>query len=63
MTLFETAFLIVCMLLTAVAVVYFTWLVWTRGRDPVDDPKLVERFHETAPFEKLDQVLDPPKDD
>ncbi|MBI1495268.1 hypothetical protein [Halocynthiibacter styelae] len=59
MTLFETAFLIVCILMTAVTVAYFTWLVWTRGRDSVDDPKLVERFHETAPFEKLDQVLDP----
>lgn len=40
-------------------VVYLSWLVWTRGRDPIDDPKLVERFLETALFEKLDQVLDP----
>ncbi|MEP2532700.1 hypothetical protein [Shimia sp.] len=63
MTLFEIAFLIVCILMTAVTVAYFTWLVWTRGRDPVDDPKLVEKFRETAPYQKLDHVLDPSEDE
>jgi len=63
MTWFETAFLIVSTLMTAVAVIYLIWLVRKHDRDPVDDPELIERFHETAPFEKLDQVLDPPEDE
>ncbi|MGH1445204.1 MAG: hypothetical protein ACRBBO_04070 [Cognatishimia sp.] len=63
MTGVETTLLIVCFLITAVAVIYLTWLVHTRGRDPVDDPKLVERFFETAPFEKLDHILASPKDE
>jgi hypothetical protein len=49
--------------MTAVAVIYLIWLVRKHDRDPVDDPELIERFHETAPFEKLDQVLDPPEDE
>lgn len=63
MTLFETAFSIVCILLTGVAMVYFIWLVRTSGQDPIRDPKLVKQFRETAPYEKLDQVLDPSGDE
>lgn len=63
MTGVEITILIVCFLMTAVAVIYLAWLVHTRGRDPVDDPKLVERFHQTAPFEKLDHILASPKDE
>ncbi|WP_298905025.1 hypothetical protein [uncultured Aliiroseovarius sp.] len=61
MTSFETAFLIVSTLVTAGALAYLVWLLRTSGRDRVDDPDLVEQFRETAPFEKLDQVLDPPE--
>ena len=63
MTWFEMAFLIVSTLVAVVALAYLVWLLRTSGRDRIDDPNLVERFRETAPIEKLDQVLDPPEDE
>ncbi|GAA6190998.1 hypothetical protein [Phaeobacter sp. NW0010-22] len=50
MTTFEIAFDCAALVITLVSVLYMRYLVKTYADDPVDDPELVQRFIEAAPY-------------
>ena len=53
MTGFEIAFSVCVLLVTAAILLYLRHLVRTSGSDPIDDPELVKRFLENAPYHRL----------
>ncbi|UWP97800.1 hypothetical protein [Aliiroseovarius crassostreae] len=62
MNLFLTAFWVCSTLTTLAVLAYIFWLLRTAGRDAIIDPKLVERFHQNAPYERLAKILNRPSD-
>lgn len=54
MTGFEVAFSGVMLLITAVTLLYLRHVVRTSGSDPINDPVLVKKFIETAPYHLLE---------
>lgn len=55
MTGFEIAFSACVSLITAATLLYLRHLVRTSGNDPIDDPELVNKFIETAPYHLLER--------
>lgn len=57
MTAFEIAVGLGSIATAGAGMAYVGYLVKTSGRDRPDDPARVQRFLDTAPYERLDSVL------
>lgn len=63
MTAFEIVFNIVAGSVTLASLLYLCHILRTFGRDPTNNPELVEKFCREAPYERLKEVMSPPETD
>ena len=61
MTAFEIAFNVVAGSVTLASLLYLRHILRTFGRDPTNDPELVEKFCREAPYKRLKQVMSGPE--
>ena len=61
MTGFEIAFNVIMPIITIGCVLYMRHILQTCGRDRIDDPELVRRFRETAPYHLLPPSFTEPR--
>lgn len=57
MTALEITFNVAVLLGTAGVLWYLHHLVKTSGTDPIEDPDLVQRFTDAAPYHQLDNIF------
>lgn len=62
MTVFEIVFNVVAGSVALASLLFLRHILNTFGRDPINDPELVEKFCREAPCERLKEVMSPAED-